>query len=159
MRTVTLITGDRVAVAPSASGRPSITVAPRDGGTTTSFQVLSSGPHLYVIPQDAAGFIGQPLDIGLFDVNAVPASGSMQLAATYDGSGAHALPGTAATGSSTLAVRDPAALGRAIARQWSSAKRAGAAAGHLFDGIRSLRASGSKPLAQPSSSRRASCTR
>ena len=148
VRTVTLITGDRVAVTPSASGRPSITVAPRDGGTTRSFQVLSSGPHLYVIPQDAAGFIGQPLDIGLFDVNAVPASGSMQLAATYDGSGAHALPGTAATGSSTLAVRDPAALGRAIARQWSSTKRAGAAAGHLFDGIRSLRA-GSKPLAQP----------
>ncbi len=152
VRTVTLLTGDRVSVSQSADGRPpAVTVAPRDGGTTTSFQVLSSGSHLYVIPQDAAGYIGQPLDIGLFDVNALPASGSapIQLSASYAGSAAHALPGTALTGSSTLAVRDPAALGRAIARQWAVGKSTGTTGGHLFDGIRSLTRSGSQQRTQP----------
>ncbi len=149
VRTVTLLTGDRVSVAQPAGGPPAVTVVPREGGTATSFQVLSSGSHLYVIPQDAAGYIGQPLDIGLFDVNALPAAGPIQLTANYSSTGAGALPGTAATGSSTLTVRDPAALGRAIARQWAAGKRTGTTGGHLFDGIRSLTRSGSPQQQQP----------
>jgi hypothetical protein len=148
VRTVTLLTGDRVAVTQSPGGRPSVTLAARGGGATPSFQVLQSGTHLYVIPADAAGYIGRPLDIGLFDVNALPASGSatpMQITAAYAATGAHALPGTAATGPSTLTVRDPAALGRALSRQWSSDKRAGTRSGHLFDGIRDLRRAGPRP--------------
>jgi hypothetical protein len=127
-RTVTLITGDRVTVSQTPSGQPSVTVAP---GTSGNFQVLATGSHLYVIPQIAAGYVGAPLDLGLFDVNAGPTNNALPLTAT----GA-VPPGTVQTADG-LVVRDRAAFGQALARDWTAAKH-GAAAGHLFDGVTPL---------------------
>ena len=60
-RVVTLITGDRVAVSTRPDGKPLVTIAPADrGGAPVSFQTLTADGHVYVIPQDAAGFIGGP---------------------------------------------------------------------------------------------------
>jgi len=146
-RTVTLVTGDRVVVAETASGRPSVTVAPGGAATSRNFQVLASGGHLYVIPQVAAGYVGAPLDLSLFDVGgntanyAVPntANYALPLTANYTANYAVAprVPGATVTGSGQLTLRDPAAFGRALASDWSAAKRH-APSGHLFDGISRL---------------------
>jgi hypothetical protein len=124
-RTVTLVTGERVTVGQTPSGEPSVTVAP---GTTGNFQVLASGSHLYVISQIAAGYVGAPLDLGLFDVNADPADYVLPLTATG------AVPPGMVQTATGLAVRDRAAFGKALARDWTAAKHGGTA-GHLFDGV------------------------
>src|SRR5882762_1211063 len=129
-RTVTLVTGDRVVVAETASGQPSVTVAPGGVATSRNFQVLASGSHLYVIPQVAAGYVGAPLDLSLFDVGsdtanyAVPntANYALPLTTNYTAnySANHAVPpGTTVTGSGKLTLRDPVAFGRALASDWS----------------------------------------
>src|SRR3954454_4396599 len=66
---VTLITGDRVALAWTADGRP---VVAFDGAssTQTGYQTLTYNSHVYVIPYDAAAYLGPPLDLSLFDVTA-----------------------------------------------------------------------------------------
>ncbi|HEY3714365.1 MAG TPA: S53 family peptidase [Jatrophihabitantaceae bacterium] len=151
-RTVMLVTGDRVVVAQTASGQPSVTVAPGGAATSRNFQVLASGSHLYVIPQVAAGYVGAPLDLSLFDVGsdtanyAVPNTANYALPLTANYSANHAVPpGTTVTGSGQLTLRDPAALGRALASDWSAAKRH-ATSGHLFDGISRLaRTDASRP--------------
>jgi Subtilase family len=136
VRTVTLITGDRVAVAASADGHPSVTVVAGNDGPSTAFQVLSSGAHLYVVPQIAAGYVGAPMDLSLFDVNAAT---PQQLDVEYDTAARPALPGTTATGPATLTVSDPAAFGRAIAAD----RAVGKAHGSLFAGVRRLTRKGS----------------
>ena len=55
--TYTLITGDRVAVSLTPDGRPNVTLLSSPTGAT-SFQVIASGQHIYVLPYDAAGYIG-----------------------------------------------------------------------------------------------------
>ncbi|HEY2983147.1 MAG TPA: hypothetical protein VGJ38_03265, partial [Jatrophihabitantaceae bacterium] len=128
VQTVTLVTGDRVGIAQTPAGRPSVTLTSPDGAASSAFRVLESGSHLYVIPQDAAGFVGAPLDLSLFDVNALP-SGSQAVPLTVEyaaGTPARALPGTALTGRQTLALTDRAAFGRAMA------------GGHAFDGVQRL---------------------
>jgi hypothetical protein len=127
-RTVTLVTGDRVTVAQTPNGRPSVTVAP---GTSGNFQVLASGSHLYVIPQIAAGYVGAPLDLGMFDVNADTSNYALPLTATG------AVPPGMAQTAAGLMVRDRAAFGKALARDWTAAKHGGAS-GHLFDGVVAL---------------------
>jgi hypothetical protein len=143
VRTVILVTGDRVAIAQVPGGRPSVTVTSRSGSTSTAFQVLSSGTHLYVIPQVAAGFVGAPLDLSLFDVNAQP-SGAQAVPLTVDyaaGTPARALPGTTLTGPRTLTLTNPDAFGHAMAGDRAS--------NHVFDGVRRLAEQGVQPAASP----------
>src|SRR6266536_4137069 len=139
VRTVTLVTGDRVGIAQTPAGRPSVTLTSPEGAASSAFRVLESGSHLYVIPQDAAGFVGAPLDLSLFDVNALPsASQAVPLTVEYAaGNPARALPGTTLTGSQTLALTDRAAFGRAMA------------SGHAFDGVRRLALASVQPAAAP----------
>jgi subtilase family protein len=153
-RTVTLVTGDRVVVAQSSTGQPSVTLAPGGSVTSHGFQVLASGSHLYVIPQVAAGYVGAPLDLSLFDVGADTANYAAPSLANYTlpmtanyaaGQPVSPVPGTTASGAQ-LTLRNPAALGRALARDWSAAQR-GAPSGHLFAGISHLSRAGA--LTQP----------
>jgi len=74
--TYTLITGDRVSVTSAPDGRPVVRLV--GGGDAAAFQVLASGSHLYVIPEDAAGYIGQPLAVDLFDVTTLEPSSTSQ---------------------------------------------------------------------------------
>jgi hypothetical protein len=139
VRTVTLVTGERVGIAQTPAGRPSVTLTSPDGAASSAFRVLESGSHLYVIPQDAAGFVGAPLDLSMFDVNALP-SGSQAVPLTVEyaaATPARALPGTALTGPKTLALTDRVAFGRAIA------------GGHAFDGVRRLALASAQPAAAP----------
>ena len=134
-RTVTLVTGDRVTVAQTPSGQPSVTVAP---GTSGNFQVLATGSHLYVIPQIAAGYVGAPLDLGLFDVNADTTDYALPLAATG------AVPPGMVQMATGLVVRDRTAFGKALARDAAAAKHGGTP-GHLFDGVVPLHAKPTPP--------------
>jgi hypothetical protein len=167
---VTLITGDRVAVSALPDGRPVVNPVPAAGGSTTAFQTLTSGSHLYVIPQDAAGFIGAPLDLSLFDVTALIADGyadpakALELSvSTTAGSAAPdaasaSLPGMTRVSADTLRQpRDHAvAFGAALRAQREAVDAAQSAdtaapTGHLFDGITrlALRGSTSVPPGQP----------
>ena len=62
VRTVTLITGDRVVI--TGGDRPSVSVLPRKGreriafSTTYQRMKVGQGEHLYVIPSDAQPLIG-----------------------------------------------------------------------------------------------------
>jgi hypothetical protein len=139
VRTVTLVTGDRVGIAQTPGGRPSVTVTSPAGAASSAFRVLSSGSHLYVIPQVAAGFVGAPLDLSLFDVTALPSdSQAVPLTVEYAaGTPARALPGTARTGPQTLALTDRAAFGRAMSGS------------HVFDGVEHVALASAQPAAAP----------
>src|SRR5579859_2028781 len=97
MATYTLITGDRVAVSTTPDGRPNVTLLSSSSGAG-SFQVVASGQHLYVMPSYAAGYIGQPLSIDLFDVNTLTpdtsstASSQPLLTVAYTAGSAQQLP-------------------------------------------------------------------
>jgi hypothetical protein len=89
VQVVTLITGDRVAISTTPDRKPQVNVMPAVKGT--SFQVMTLGTQVYVIPQTAAGYLGTPLDPSLFDVtsgtNGDNCSGTYLCAAVpgYDG--------------------------------------------------------------------------
>jgi hypothetical protein len=72
-RDITLVTGDRVAVTTTASGRDVLAVRPAShaagAGAFTSFQD-GSGDR-YVIPASAVPYVGRQLDLSLFDVSAL----------------------------------------------------------------------------------------
>src|SRR5260221_291620 len=73
VQTVTLVTGDRVALTESPRGRPQVTVIPATKGA--AFQVMTLRNQVYVVPQPAAGNLGAPLDPSLFDVSRLIADG------------------------------------------------------------------------------------
>src|SRR5882762_4827423 len=73
---LTLITGDRVALSYTTDGRPVVAFNPASGlQTGAGYQALTFASHVYVIPLDAAGYLGAPLDLSLFDVTALAAAG------------------------------------------------------------------------------------
>ncbi|MGH3471501.1 MAG: S53 family peptidase [Nocardioidaceae bacterium] len=149
--TYTLVTGDRVHVSTTPDGRPVVSLASSPGGAT-SIQVLSSGSHLYVLPNDAAGFIGRPLDLSLFDVSSLqPSSSSSQPTVTVDftAGGSHRLPpGMAKKGAGTYTFASPAAFGHALASDWHALKNGGSPQ-QAFEGISRIALAGSSPQSQP----------
>jgi len=74
---VTLITGDKVRLTVRPDGRQSAAVVPaaRDDGRAPSVQTQVRDGRLYVIPDDAAGYLGSRLDRELFDVTGLVAAG------------------------------------------------------------------------------------
>src|SRR5712664_3877609 len=73
---LTLITGDLVALSYTTDGRPIVAYNPAGGlQTGAGYQTLMLGSHVYVIPLEAAGYVGAPLDVSLFDVTALVAAG------------------------------------------------------------------------------------
>ena len=118
VETYTLITGDHVRVSRPPRGKPAVTILPASGGGgagggggggcpsagpsgTPGFDVLATAQHLYVVPDDAAGYLDMPLSIDLFDVNTLSpapstsASTPQQVSVTYtagSAGGTHQLP-------------------------------------------------------------------
>ena len=67
---LTLITGDLVALSYTTDGRPVVAFNPAGGlQTGTGYQTLTFDSHVYVIPFDAAAYVGAPLDLSLFDAS------------------------------------------------------------------------------------------
>src|SRR5947208_1113257 len=61
---VTLITGDRVALTSTTDGRPVVAFDPAAGQQPgTGYQTLTFNSHVYVIPYEAAAYVGAPLDL------------------------------------------------------------------------------------------------
>jgi hypothetical protein len=136
--TYTLITGDRVSVTSAPDGRPVVRLV--GGGDAAAFQVLTSGSHLYVIPEDAAGYIGQPLALDLFDVTTLePSSASQPTLAVYYAAGTAPVlpPGLTRQTGHAVSVTDPVAFGHALraARLDQQAGRPD----NLFAGITAIR--------------------
>lgn len=153
--TYTLITGDRVAVSTTPDGRPNVTLVSSSSGTGSgSFQVVASGQHLYVLPFYAAGYIGQPLSIDLFDVNALTPDASStttpqpQLAVDYTSGTTQQLPpGLSKTESGDVTVTDPKTFGQALAKEWLADKQGGTP--HLFAGIARISRAGAAAASTP----------
>ncbi|HEX8032288.1 MAG TPA: S53 family peptidase [Ktedonobacterales bacterium] len=153
LATYTLITGDRVAVSTTPDGRPSVTLLSSSSGSR-SFQVLASGQHLYVLPYYAAGYIGQPLSIDLFDVNALTPDTSStnasqpQLTVDYTAGSTQQLPpGLSKTARGDVTVTDPRKFGQALAKQWHADKQG--TASHLFAGIARISRAGTATASTP----------
>ena len=68
---VTLVTGDRVILGPSADGDPTVTVEPRDGAAAHGFSVQRDDTGIHVVPSDVAGLVPRRLDPELFNVTAL----------------------------------------------------------------------------------------
>ncbi|MFF0372631.1 S8 family peptidase [Micromonospora sp. NPDC005087] len=76
--TVTLITGDVVAVTRLPEGKKTVTVEPaaRESGRPVTFATASHGESYYVLPSDAAPYVAAGrLDDALFDVTALARDG------------------------------------------------------------------------------------
>ncbi|MFE6961634.1 S8 family serine peptidase [Streptomyces sp. NPDC057696] len=85
-RTVTLITGDKVTVAPGAKGAPAALSVQRRAGATGSVRTITDETGTYVYPDDAEAYTAEGLlDKRLFNVTALLAQG-------YDDEHAAALP-------------------------------------------------------------------
>ncbi|MFD9287585.1 S8 family serine peptidase [Streptomyces sp. NPDC060030] len=103
VRTVTLITGDRVTVSPNRSGPPAITVADPGGGRAHA-RVSSKDGHVHVVPVEAERHVAAGLlDETLFDVTRLLADG-------YDDSRAQGLPVILSYSSDSLRRRDLSSL-------------------------------------------------
>lgn len=154
----TLITGDRVLVSRMPDGKPTVSVVPESGGggggggglcsTSRGFQTLARGQHLYVVPDDAAGYIGAPLSIDLFDVNAMTpdtaktATTQPELMVEYTSDSAqHLPPGLSKAANGRVAVTDRKQFGAALAQSWRTDTSGGAS--QLFAGIARIAPAGS----------------
>jgi hypothetical protein len=73
---VTLVTGDKVLLRNQPGGRQAVQVLPaaRPGASGT-FQVVSIGGDLHVIPGDVHRLVGRLLDLELFNVSALARMG------------------------------------------------------------------------------------
>lgn len=100
--TVTLITGDRVAVSRDRSGTPSAAVLPREDGTSAPVQTRRAGDDLYVYPEQAVDALASGrVDEELFNVTGLIRQGyddahatSLPLIATYTAAAARSAPAT-----------------------------------------------------------------
>lgn len=142
VQVVTLITGDRVAISTTPDRKPQVNVMPAVKGT--SFQVMTLGTQVYVIPQTAAGYLGTPLDPSLFDVTRLAAGGyantakPLKLSITYArGASARALPGMTSAGGGTVSRAGALRFGAALAAESGST-----AHGKLFAGIARIAVAG-----------------
>lgn len=139
--TVTLVTGDRVRVAPASDGSPVVTpltpsgAAAKDGA---GFLRFGWGVDQYVVPDNAVPYLGTLLDPRLFDVTylvraklddahraTVPVT--VRAATTKAAEALPALHVTHAAGASATATvrkKDAAAFGRLLAEHWRAARNA-----------------------------------
>ncbi len=152
VQTVTLITGDRVALTTSPDGRPQVTVIPATKGA--SFQVMTLRNQVYVVPQLTAGNLGTPLDPSLFDVSRLIASGyastgkPLRLSVSYAPGAPHrAVPGFSPAGPGTVSVSSAGAaqFSHALAAQAVASGRPAAVPGGLFAGISRIALAGAGP--------------
>jgi len=155
---ITLITGDRVIVAPD--GRTSVERAP--GRSGTRFVSRKAGGHHYVIPTDALPLVqGGRLDQRLFDLTALRDFGytgeaQLPLLLAYPKSGSHKGPADAraATSATARVARDLGGVGAlavraqrtARAELWSSLTTGTAAARALRPGVERIYLDGKRKV-------------
>jgi hypothetical protein len=122
-RSELLINGDRLEVTGTAS--PSVAVAPAGSGFAASVIELHLAGKTYAIPAAAFPYLGRGLDLGLFDVTALPPGGILPVRIAYHGA-TPKLPGItiirAAGGIAQgyLTASSAKAFGAALARQLAS---------------------------------------
>ncbi|MEU7904875.1 S8 family serine peptidase [Actinoplanes sp. NPDC049118] len=155
---ITLITGDRVIVAPD--GQTSVERAPGRAGTR--FVSRRAGGHHYVIPVDALPLVqGGRIDQRLFDLTALRDFGytgeaELPLLLAYPRSGSRKGPAgaRAATGATARVVRDLSGVGALAVRAqrtaraglWSSLTTGTAAARALRPGVERIYLDGKRKL-------------
>jgi len=155
-RLVTLVTGDVVSVATAPNGRQEASVVRKasSGGPGAQFQTFNLGSDLYVVPQSAVPYLGSTLNLSLFDVTQLAASGSANTAVqvTYRSAGARqAVPGITIThrsGTSARGVVTRASgrkFGAALARQWRADHAAARHTTGLFASVARISATGAPP--------------
>ncbi|MFE9139608.1 hypothetical protein [Streptomyces sp. NPDC007355] len=115
VRTLTLLTGDRIRVTTGEDGKERVDVLPGPGRSGVSFAYESQGKHLSVVPSDVLSLVlSGAIDAELFDVTALMAKGigmsstsGIPLSVTYSGgsAGSRAREGLAFA-SGTAAGRD-----------------------------------------------------
>jgi hypothetical protein len=145
---VTLPTGDRFQVEVGQDGRQQVSVAPADaqradtaGGTFVHFE---SRGDTYVIPAEAAPYLGTTLDPQLFNVGHLIRAGladaradSLPVTVTAAATAAKGLPATKVTAAtadkSTAAIskKDAGGLGELLAKRWRETGSDGAGVGTL----------------------------
>ena len=134
---LTLITGDRVVLTSTVDGRPIVALDPAGGQQAGSgYQTLTYNTHVYVIPYDAAAYVGAPLDLSLFDVTALAAAGSAAAPLTLDitaSSNSAAVPGITMTAPGKGKLDKALQFGQAL-RADGSARKQGKTT-NLFAGI------------------------
>lgn len=152
---VTLVTGDVVSVATAPNGRQEASVVRRaNSGPGAQFQMFNLGSDLYVVPQSAVPYLGSTMDLSLFDVTALAASGSANttVQVTYRSAAApQSVPGikiTHRSGISARGVITPATgprFGAALARQWRADHAAATHTTGLFASVARISATASAP--------------
>src|SRR5712691_7742875 len=102
-RLVTLLTGERVMVGTSPSGRPTLQIVrSAQTGPASPVTTASVNGDQYVIPVSAQPYVGRYLDIRLFDVTKLAAAGAtdrVPLRIAYTPGTAPSLPGVTITSS------------------------------------------------------------
>ena len=143
--TVTLLTGQKVTVAPDGSGRASYLLRPAGAGDdgVVSWQP-PAGDH-YVVPVDALPYLGKGLDRSLFDVTALAAragAGSARTPVTL--AFASGISPTAPPGVTLTSVAG--ATGEGYVTPQSSGELAAALRARIGADVAAGRAPGSTPL-------------
>ncbi|WP_406273940.1 S8 family serine peptidase [Actinacidiphila glaucinigra] len=152
MRTVTLVTGDKVVVTPGTGGGRDTLSVERRPGASGSVRIVTEGGDTYVYPDDALAYVAADrLDKRLFNVTALIAQG-------YDDARAPRLPLIITGGNSAALRRSAAALpGAETRRELPSVDGAAVAAerSQAADAWAALTAGGTGTSAQDTGSRRA----
>jgi hypothetical protein len=145
-RIVTLLTGERVVVGTSPSGRPTLQIVrSSQQGPASPLTTASLNGDQYVIPASAQPYLGRYLDAGLFDVTKVAAAGitdRVPLRITYTPGTSPSLPGVTITSSGTgvatgyVTASSARTFGTALAAQAVADSQAGwPASSKLFGSV------------------------
>jgi len=138
---VLLPTGDHVIVRTLANGASTASVLPGGAGIGHTYIALTLNGDRYEVPASAVPYLGNGLDLSLFDVTALAANKNT-VPVTFSGG---AVPGLTVTGAGTGYLNADGAkeLGAALTKQYL-ADKAKAQKPALFGGV-SLSAPGAKP--------------
>ncbi|NUR30965.1 MAG: hypothetical protein HOV83_34810 [Catenulispora sp.] len=156
---VVLPTGDRLVV--HSGAQPGVTIA-KDAGSSDAFATFDVAGDHYVVPAEAAPYLGHGLDLSLFDVTKLAAAPSteghipvvLRFAAGVTPTAPAGVTFTSVTGQTATGYLT-AGSGRAFAQALRDAVKADLAAGRhagsgtLFGGLTSMAALGATPPVQP----------
>lgn len=156
---VVLPTGDRLVVGTGANAGLAVDQAP---GSSSAFASVQVGGDRYVIPSEAAPYVGRSLDLSLFDVTKLAAAGTPSAHIPVQLTFAAGVTPTAPAGVTFTSVSGQSATGyltpdsgKAFAQALRDSIKADLAAGHkagtapLFGGLTSMAVPGVVPPVQP----------
>jgi hypothetical protein len=143
VRTVTLVTGEKVHIVQEDRDHTTLTVEPSAPATGPAaarrFQTLDAHGHRYVVPDEAMPYIGRQLDLSLFDVAQPPAGLSINWS---PGATPHEVPGLR-----MQATGEMFSARVTVASAFGAALRAGRPGAGALAGVRSITADRAAPSA------------